>query len=127
MFKERKESKVSLNIKVTPDLNARLKNLRERARGHGLIFNVSSEVIDYLEKRVKRAEKEMDELDKEAESQASEYVENTPKKASDAENQLDFEGIEEHPALQDEDNSLPSEVENKNQSIRGTSDKTKGG
>ncbi len=109
MFKERKESKVSLNIKVTPDLNERLKNLRERARDHGLIFNVSAEVIDYLEKRVKRAEKEMEELDKAAQEKASESFVDAAEKPSDAENQPDLEGIESHKALQDEDNSLPIE------------------
>lgn len=87
MLKEKKTTKVSLNIKVTPDLNDRLKAVRARARKNNLIFNVSEEVIGFLEKRVKRAEKELDELEK-------------PSYA-------------DHPALKDEDNSLPEKADKK--------------
>lgn len=86
MLKQKNPQKVSLNIKVTPELNERLKNVRARARNNDMIFNVSEEVINFLEKRVKRAEKELDEIEK---------------------------PFKDHPALKEEDNSIPSEVEKK--------------
>lgn len=53
------ESKVSLNIKVPQSLDARLKRARKTARERGLKFNVSVEVERFLEKELKKVEKEL--------------------------------------------------------------------
>lgn len=51
--------KVSLNIKIDPELDLRLKRMRVKARDSGLMFNVSSIVSKELEKQLKAAEKEL--------------------------------------------------------------------
>lgn len=51
--------KVSLNIKIDPELDLRLKRMRIKARDSGLMFNVSSIVSKELEKQLKAAEKEL--------------------------------------------------------------------
>lgn len=51
--------KVSLNIKVESDLDLRLKRARATARAKGLKFNVSAEVITFLEREVSKAEKQL--------------------------------------------------------------------
>jgi hypothetical protein len=48
---QKKQSKVSLNIKIPSDLDARLKLARKAAREQGLMFNVSQEVEKFLEKK----------------------------------------------------------------------------
>ncbi|MEF1302008.1 hypothetical protein QTO17_08815 [Vibrio owensii] len=53
---QRKEAKVSLNIKISSDLDFRLKRARKAAREQGLMFNVSQEVEKFLEKEVKKVE-----------------------------------------------------------------------
>ena len=63
MLKEKKETKVSLNIKIEPDLDRKLKELRVRARNLGLIYNVSGEVVSFLEGSVERVENELSELE----------------------------------------------------------------
>lgn len=62
MLKEKKETKVSLNIKIEPDLDSKLKELRVRARNLGLIYNVSGEVVSFLEGSVERVENELSEV-----------------------------------------------------------------
>ncbi len=51
--------KVSLNIKIDPELDLRLKRMRVKARDSGLMFNVSSIVSKELEKQLRAAEKEL--------------------------------------------------------------------
>lgn len=51
------ESKKSLNIKISADMDFRLKRARKAARGQGMKFNVSSEVEKFLEKELKKVEK----------------------------------------------------------------------
>lgn len=53
---QRKQAKVSLNIKISSDLDFRLKRARKAAREQGLMFNVSQEVEKFLEKEVKKVE-----------------------------------------------------------------------
>lgn len=53
------EKKVSLNIKVSADMDARLKRARQVAREKGLKFNVSAEVEAFLEKELKKVEKNL--------------------------------------------------------------------
>lgn len=53
------EKKVSLNIKISGILDDRLKRARRVARENGMQFNVSSKVEDYLEKELKKVEKEL--------------------------------------------------------------------
>lgn len=53
---KRKQAKVSLNIKISSDLDFRLKRARKAAREQGLMFNVSQEVEKFLEKEVKKVE-----------------------------------------------------------------------
>jgi len=45
---EKKEEKVSLNIKISKETNERLKRARKVARLRGGMFNVSDHVEDYL-------------------------------------------------------------------------------
>lgn len=54
---EKVESKKSLNIKISADMDFRLKRARKAARGQGMKFNVSSEVEKFLEKELKKVEK----------------------------------------------------------------------
>ncbi|GAB7219738.1 hypothetical protein [Vibrio comitans] len=54
---QKKQSKVSLNIKISSDLDFRLKRARKAAREQGLMFNVSQEVERFLEKEVKKVER----------------------------------------------------------------------
>lgn len=61
---QKKQSKVSLNIKIPSDLDARLKLARKAAREQGLMFNVSQEVEKFLEKKVKQVERQLS-IDKE--------------------------------------------------------------
>lgn len=57
MALEKVESKVSLNIKISSDLDARLKRARAEARNQGMKFNVSQEVENFLLKELKKVEK----------------------------------------------------------------------
>ncbi|WP_241904919.1 hypothetical protein [Vibrio cyclitrophicus] len=54
---EKVESKKSLNIKISADMDFRLKRARKAARGQGMKFNVSAEVENFLEKELKKVEK----------------------------------------------------------------------
>ncbi|WP_373408855.1 hypothetical protein [Vibrio jasicida] len=54
-----KKSKVSLNIKISSDLDYRLKRARKAAREQGLMFNVSQEVEKFLEKEIKKVERHL--------------------------------------------------------------------
>ena len=54
---EKVESKKSLNIKISADMDFRLKRARKAARGQGMKFNVSAEVEKFLEKELKKVEK----------------------------------------------------------------------
>ncbi|ANO32489.1 hypothetical protein BCU83_17160 [Vibrio breoganii] len=56
---QKKQSKVSLNIKISSDLDFRLKRARKAAREQGLMFNVSQEVEKFLEKEVKKVERHL--------------------------------------------------------------------
>ena len=100
MLKQKKEAKVSLNIKINPELHEKLREIRARARQQGLIFNVSEETISFLEKRVKRAEKELEEL---------EGVEK-PESASDQVKSPVEKEFEDHPAISGKDylDDIPS-------------------
>jgi hypothetical protein len=51
--------KVSLNIKVTSELDLRLKRARKVAREIGLKFNVSEGVEAFLTTRIKTVEREL--------------------------------------------------------------------
>lgn len=57
MSLQKKKSKVSLNIKISSDLDFRLKRARKSAREQGLMFNVSREVENFLEKELKKVER----------------------------------------------------------------------
>ncbi|GAL31574.1 hypothetical protein JCM19240_5005 [Vibrio maritimus] len=59
MSLQKKQSKVSLNIKISADLDFRLKRARKAAREQGLMFNVSKEVENFLEKEVKKVERHL--------------------------------------------------------------------
>ena len=59
MSLQKKKSKVSLNIKISSDLDARLKRARKSARDQGLMFNVSREVEKFLEKELKKVERHL--------------------------------------------------------------------
>ncbi|NOH65818.1 hypothetical protein [Vibrio rotiferianus] len=68
---QRKQSKVSLNIKISSDLDFRLKRARKAAREQGLMFNVSQEVEKFLEKEVKKVERHLS-IDEEIKSNLEE-------------------------------------------------------
>lgn len=53
------ENKASLNIKVSQELDARLKRARAEARKQGLKFNVSQEVENFLLRELKKVEKDL--------------------------------------------------------------------
>lgn len=53
------EKKVSLNIKISADLDARLKRARRYARAQNMKFNVSAEVEKFLLSELKKVEKEL--------------------------------------------------------------------
>ncbi len=53
------EKKVSLNIKISPEMDLRLKRARQAARDQGMIFNVSKEVESFLDKELKKVEKSL--------------------------------------------------------------------
>ena len=53
------EKKVSLNIKISSEMDLRLKRARQAAREQGMIFNVSKEVENFLEKELKKVEKHL--------------------------------------------------------------------
>lgn len=53
------EKKVSLNIKISSEMDLRLKRARQAAREQGMIFNVSKEVETFLEKELKKVEKHL--------------------------------------------------------------------
>ena len=53
------EKKVSLNIKISTDMDFRLKRARKAARDKGMMFNVSQEVESFLEKELKKVEKDL--------------------------------------------------------------------
>lgn len=55
----KKTGKVSLNIKITEDLDTRLKSAREEARKQGFMFNVSQLVQAMLEDELEKVEKEL--------------------------------------------------------------------
>ena len=59
MSLQKKQSKVSLNIKISSDLDVRLKRARKAAREQGLMFNVSQEVEKFLEKEIKKVERQL--------------------------------------------------------------------
>ncbi|MBO7910299.1 hypothetical protein J5X89_01550 [Vibrio sp. G41H] len=59
MSLQKKQSKVSLNIKISSDLDVRLKRARKVAREQGLMFNVSQEVEKFLEKEIKKVERQL--------------------------------------------------------------------
>ena len=59
MSLQKKQSKVSLNIKISSDLDVRLKLARKAAREQGLMFNVSQEVEKFLEKEIKKVERQL--------------------------------------------------------------------
>ena len=59
MSLQKKQSKVSLNIKISSDLDVRLKRARKAAREQGLMFNVSHEVEKFLEQEVKQVERQL--------------------------------------------------------------------
>ncbi|CAK3817647.1 Relaxosome protein TraY [Vibrio crassostreae] len=59
MSLQKKQSKVSLNIKISSDLDVRLKRARKAAREQGLMFNVSQEVEKFLEKEIKEVERQL--------------------------------------------------------------------
>ncbi len=59
MSLQKKQPKVSLNIKISSDLDARLKLARKAAREQGLMFNVSQEVEKFLEKKLKQVERQL--------------------------------------------------------------------
>ena len=59
MALEKVENKVSLNIKINSDIDARLKRARAVARKNGMKFNVSLEVENFLIKELKKVEKEL--------------------------------------------------------------------
>lgn len=54
-----KTGRVSLNIKVSHDLDFRLKRARAAAREQGGKFNVAATVEAFLTKEIKRVEKEL--------------------------------------------------------------------
>jgi len=54
------EKKVSLNVKIPEELDKRLKRARELARRQNKQFNVSNLVKIFLEKELKRVEKELE-------------------------------------------------------------------
>jgi hypothetical protein len=53
------EKKVSLNIKISSEMDLRLKRARQAAREQGMIFNVSKEVESFLERELKKVEKSL--------------------------------------------------------------------
>lgn len=53
------EKKVSLNIKISSEMDLRLKRARQAAREQGMIFNVSKEVEGFLERELKKVEKSL--------------------------------------------------------------------
>lgn len=53
------EKKESLNIKISPTLNLRLKRARQTARKNDLQFNVSRLVEEFLEKELKKIERKL--------------------------------------------------------------------
>ena len=59
MSLQKKKSKVSLNIKISSDLDSRLKRARKSARDQGLMFNVSREVEKFLEKELMKVERHL--------------------------------------------------------------------
>ena len=59
MSLQKKQSKVSLNIIISSDLDVRLKRARKAAREQGLMFNVSQEVEKFLEKEIKKVERQL--------------------------------------------------------------------
>ncbi|WP_182025793.1 hypothetical protein [Vibrio rotiferianus] len=71
MLLQRKQAKVSLNIKISSDLDFRLKRARKAAREQGLMFNVSQEVEKFLEKEVKKVERHLS-IDEEIKSNLEE-------------------------------------------------------
>ena len=60
MALKKKEKLVSLNLKVPESLDLRLKAARKAAREQGAMFNVSKDVVGFLEKQLKKVEKELD-------------------------------------------------------------------
>ncbi|ARR44380.1 hypothetical protein ACXZ7R_06810 [Vibrio campbellii] len=71
MSLQKKKSKVSLNIKISSDLDFRLKRARKSAREQGLMFNVSREVEKFLEKELKKVERQLS-IDEEVKSNLEE-------------------------------------------------------
>lgn len=53
------EKKLSLNIKISSEMDLRLKRARQAAREQGMIFNVSKEVESFLERELKKVEKSL--------------------------------------------------------------------
>lgn len=59
MVLKKVEKKVSLNIKISSEMDLRLKRARQTAREQGMIFNVSKEVESFLERELKKVEKSL--------------------------------------------------------------------
>ena len=59
MAVKKKETKVSLNIKISEDIDARLKRARAVAREQGGQFNVSKDVESFLLRELKKVEKSL--------------------------------------------------------------------
>lgn len=55
----KRTQKESLNIKISSDLNERLKSARKEAREQGFMFNVSEAVQEFLENKLNEVEKEL--------------------------------------------------------------------
>lgn len=68
---QRKQPKVLLNIKISSDLDFRLKRARKAAREQGLMFNVSQEVEKFLEKELQIVERQLS-IDEEIKSNLEE-------------------------------------------------------
>ncbi|MBM7035262.1 hypothetical protein [Vibrio ulleungensis] len=68
---QRKQPKVSLNIKISSDLDFRLKRARKAAREQGQMFNVSQEVEQFLEKELQVVERQLS-IDEEIKSNLEE-------------------------------------------------------
>lgn len=100
MLKKKRPVKVSFNVKIPQELDERLKKIRSRARNNGMIFNVSGEVVKFLEKHAKSAERHLDEIDKEDIEEEKTDV------------QREFEN---HPAIKNESylDDIPTFTENK--------------
>lgn len=60
ILKKKNRDMKSLNIKVSIELDARLKRARQAARDRGLKFNVSASVESFLLRELKNVERKLD-------------------------------------------------------------------